>query len=178
MDTCLELLTIIHLAAGSSSTPFCHAASAAHSPANLYVTPLSFFGITLVILDTFLRLACYKALGSLFTFDLCIRPEHRLVTTFPYNIVRHPAYLGSLCLTAGLTFTGLTSGSWILECGVPHTAVGYWVVVLTGLVWWTFTAGVGWTRSIAEDEQMKKQFPGEWEVYAKRVRYWFVPGLI
>lgn len=49
---------------------------------------------------------------------------------------------------------------------------------MVGLVWWTFTAGVGWTRSVAEDKEMRKLAPEEWDAYAERVKYWFVPGLI
>ena len=39
-------------------------------------------------------------------------------------------------------------------------------------------AGVGYARAVAEDEQMKNRFGQEWERYATRVRYWFVPGLV
>ena len=38
--------------------------------------------------------------------------------------------------------------------------------------------GVGYARAIAEDEQMRNWFDEEWERYAMRVRYWFVPGLV
>ena len=41
-----------------------------------------------------LRLACYKTLGSLFTFELTLRSDHRLVTRGPYSFVRHPSYSG------------------------------------------------------------------------------------
>ena len=37
--------------------------------------------------------------------------------------------------------------------------------------------GVGCTRAIAEDEQMRIKFGEEWDRYAMKVRYWFVPGL-
>ena len=38
--------------------------------------------------------------------------------------------------------------------------------------------GVGYTRAIAEDEQMRNKFGEEWERYAMKVGYWFVPGLV
>jgi protein-S-isoprenylcysteine O-methyltransferase Ste14 len=155
------------------SSPFCPI-----TPANLYVTPLSILGILLVSFGTFIRLSCYKSLGDLFTFDLCVKPDHKLVTTGPYSFVRHPAYLGSLCLMAGLTFTGLTRGSWIVECAVPPSPTGRLILFAMASSWWIYTAGVGWTRCIAEDQQMRRMFPDEWDLYANRVRYWFVPGLV
>lgn len=130
-------------------------------------------------LGTFFRLRSYDALGSLFTFDLCVKPEHRLVTSGPYSFVRHPAYLGSLCLMVGLTFVGLTRGGWIIECAVgSHRTGPMFVMQCVWMSWWAYTAGVGYTRAVAEDEQMKNKFGEEWEEYAKRVRYWFVPGLV
>ena len=44
--------------------------------------------------------------------------------------------------------------------------------------WWVYTAGVGYARAIAEDEQMRNKFGEEWERYAMKVRYWYVPGLV
>lgn len=128
---------------------------------------------------TFIRLRSYEALGSLFTFDLCIKPEHRLVTSGPYSFVRHPAYLGSLCLMAGLTFVGLTHGSWIIECAVGSDRSGaMFATQCVWISWWVYTAGVGYTRAVAEDEQMRNRFGEEWERYAMKVRHWFVPGLV
>ena len=37
---------------------------------------------------------------------------------------------------------------------------------------------VGHMRAIAEDERMRNKFGQEWEHYAMKVRYWFVPGLV
>ena len=105
---------------------------------------------------TFMRLRSHEALGSLFTLDLCIKPEHRLVTSGQYSFVRHPAYLGSLCLMAGLTSVGLTHGSWIIECAVGSDRGG--VMFATRCVWISWRvhmAGVGYARAVAEDEQME-----------------------
>lgn len=40
------------------------------------------------------RLASYHSLGQLFTFELSIQDKHKLVTSGPYNIVRHPRSVG------------------------------------------------------------------------------------
>ena len=186
--TCaLEFLTIAHYHILQSthdspeliSSPFCPSSSHTGKLPYLSVTPTTLFGVFLMAFGTFVRLKCYKALGSLFTFDLCIKPEHRLVTSGPYGFVRHPAYLGSLCLMAGLTFVGLTRGSWIIECAVgSHRNGAMFAAQCAWISWWMYTAGVGYTRAVAEDEQMRNRFGEEWERYAMKVRYWFVPGLV
>ena len=127
----------------------------------------------------FMRLRSYEALGPLFTFDLCIKPEHRLVTPGPYSFVRNLAYLGSLYLMAGLTFVGLTRGGWIIECAVGSDRSGamfstQWVWI----TWWVYMAGVGYARAVAEDEQMENRFGQELEGHGTRVGYWFVLGLV
>ena len=100
------------------SSPFCPSSSHTGKSPYLSVTPVTLLGIFLAAFRNFARLHSYKALGSLFTFDLCIKPEHRLIISGRYGFVRHSAYLGSLYLMAGLTFVGLTDGSWIIECVV------------------------------------------------------------
>ena len=99
----------------------------------LSVTPTTLFGIALMAFGTCMRLRSYEALGPLFAFDLRTKPEHQLVTSGPYSFVRHPAYLGSLCLMTGLTFAGLTRGSWIIKCAVGSDWSG--AMFATQCVW-------------------------------------------
>jgi len=47
-------------------------------------------------------------LGRLFTFDVAIAADHRVVDTGPYRLIRHPAYTGSLLSYVGL---GLCAGN-------------------------------------------------------------------
>ena len=47
----------------------------------------------------------------------------------------------------------------------------------TWIPWWVYTAGVGYVKAIAEDEQMRNMFGEEWKHYAMEVRCWYVPGL-
>ncbi|KAJ7923243.1 hypothetical protein B0H13DRAFT_1477462, partial [Mycena leptocephala] len=57
-------------------------------------SPLVAIGTALIANGAILRLFCYRALGQYFTFKTAIARNHKLVTTGPYSIVRHPAYTG------------------------------------------------------------------------------------
>ncbi|KAG6825868.1 hypothetical protein H0H92_002039 [Tricholoma furcatifolium] len=68
----------------------------------LHLTPLSALGLFLIVFGTWLRMECYSAMKNLFTFEVSIRKDHKLVTTWPYNVVRHPSYSGMLAIHVGM----------------------------------------------------------------------------
>ena len=155
---------------------------AAARPSPIRPTYSFLAGLALVAAGTLLRLTCYRYLGTLFTFDLTLFPKHTLVTAGPYGFVRHPAYLGSLLVFLGLGLTDLSSGGWVAECvgagstyGSRGTLLAAWLVFAIWFSWW-LTVGV--RRARMEDAALKQQFGKEWEAYAARVRWWFVPGLL
>ncbi|THH21277.1 hypothetical protein EW146_g253 [Bondarzewia mesenterica] len=78
-------------------------------------------GSALAIAGAQLRLACYRALGSLFTFEMSIRNSHKLVTDGPYRYVRHPAYSGLIMTMLGEAVIQFGRGSWLRECGWMET---------------------------------------------------------
>ncbi|KAJ7709801.1 hypothetical protein B0H17DRAFT_915497 [Mycena rosella] len=154
----------------STRSPVCLA-----SRPNITITPWFCIGWTCVVLGTYIRLDCFRALDQFFTFDLTIHPEHRLITSGFYSYVRHPAYTGSLLITAGLSLSNLTNGNWSTECGpllIPYSGF------IIGASWFLWTLAVGLSRVDAEDKQMHKLFPQEWERWAANVPWWFIPGLI
>jgi protein-S-isoprenylcysteine O-methyltransferase Ste14 len=59
-------------------------------------------GSFMTALGGFIRYKCYKALGKMFTFEMSIQKDHKLVTSGPYNSVRHPGYTGVLFAMSGL----------------------------------------------------------------------------
>lgn len=154
------------------------------------LTPLAFLGVLSVVLGSYIRLDCFKALGTLFTFDLTIHPSHTLITSRFYAYVRHPAYTGSLLVVAGLIMTHLTAGSWLTELGplalaaqginaVLGTSVkGSILGAIVALAWWVWTMSVGVSRARAEDSQMKKLFGQDWDNWAADVAWWFFPGVL
>ncbi|KAJ7868342.1 hypothetical protein B0H14DRAFT_3585164 [Mycena olivaceomarginata] len=143
---------------------------------SLYTTPLFLVGVIAVILGACIRISCFHELGELFTFDLTIHPRHHLITSGLYAKVRHPAYTGSLIIIAGLAFSQLSPGSCLWELGPLHLAP--WSGPLIGAIWWLWMLGIGLNRAKSEDRQMRALFTEEWDAYAARVPYWFIPGVI
>lgn len=134
-------------------------------------------GCALCIFGGYLRGRCYRELGHMFTYQLSVRQKHRLVTTGPYAVVRHPSYTGMTMVAFGNLLCVLGPGSWVREIGVMQTTigrvfVGSWALVRIAI------AFLGMKRSSIEDEMMKKQFPDEWVEWSSRVRYKFIPGVI
>ncbi|PFH45538.1 hypothetical protein AMATHDRAFT_200517 [Amanita thiersii Skay4041] len=177
---CLLYISTLYPALPPSLSPFtpllCPATFiSTPQPPNLHLTALAFIGFLAVLLGTYIRLDCFRTLGHLFTFDLTIHPQHKLITARFYGYVRHPAYTGSLLLVAGIAFSHLTHGGWLTECGPlrPRGTAG----ILWG-VWWIWTLAVGVSRAYAEDRQMRKLFQDEWDAYAANVPWWFFPGIL
>ncbi|KAJ7774943.1 hypothetical protein B0H16DRAFT_1303911 [Mycena metata] len=155
---------------------------------DIRLTPWFCIGWTAVILGTYIRLDCFRTLtsanrhnadmagGQFFTFDLTVHREHKLVTDQGfYRYVRHPAYTGSLLITAGLSLSHMTRGNWSTECGpllIPFSGF------IIGSSWFLWTLAVGLSRVDAEDKEMRKLSPQEWDAWARDVPWWFLPGLI
>ena len=81
--------------------------------------------------------------------------DHRVVTSGPYAIVRHPGYLGAIL---GALVTPLMLGS-------------AWTFVPAGLAAALFVA-----RTALEDLMLRRKLPG-YEDYARHVRFRLLPGL-
>ncbi|KDQ52352.1 hypothetical protein JAAARDRAFT_40240 [Jaapia argillacea MUCL 33604] len=143
---------------------------------SLLPTPFFYAGIALSVIGALIRVTCYRTLGSQFTFDLSIAENHKLIQSDLYGWVRHPSYTGSMCLISGLTLVHLTNGGWLVQCGwVQPWSIG---VLAWWAIWWSYYIAVAITRGHAEDDQLRKVFKKEWEEYASRVPWWFVPGLV
>lgn len=79
-------------------------------------------------------------MGDMFTFEIKVQNEHRLVTWGPYAYVRHPSYTGLVMTFAGLALWQAAPGSWIRESGVLESDVGRAFVVFAAL--WNATMGM------------------------------------
>ncbi|KAJ8089712.1 hypothetical protein PM082_014980 [Marasmius tenuissimus] len=171
-----EILSYLFFLSPTVCASLPHGISSCSSPILPTTTPLFLIGTLSLLLGTWIRLDCFKALGKFFTFDLTVHEDHRLVTERFYGYVRHPSYTGSLLLVLGITLAHLTEGSWFI--GASNSSGGLALRLLGTGVWWVYCLSVGISRARAEDKQMHKSFGEEWERYRDRVWWWFLPGLL
>ena len=144
------------------------------SPATL--PPVFVLGCLATAASGALRLACYKTLGSLFTFELTLRSDHRLVTGGPYAFVRHPSYSGVVLGVLGTLLVHFGPGSWWAEAGWLGTLAGR-VYAICWCAMEAYVLSSIMARAPTEDALLKKQFGAEWDEWAARVPYRVIPGV-
>jgi len=121
------------------------------------------------------RVSCYRAMGRMFTFELTIRKEHKLITSGPYSIVRHPGYTALFMIMCGYSICLMGDGSWLRECSglaldgtVTRVLISLWALNLA------FVIAALISRTKVEDEMLKKEFR-EWDEWARQVPYRLLP---
>lgn len=148
----------------------------------LGVDSLSILGTVLCVYGWRFRSAAYAALGRHFTFELAVEKDQKLVTEYPYSIVRHPSYLGGFTTVVGANLVLFAARRGLLrEVLIPWyiqtrskllLAGGCSVVALQGI----FIVGLC-ARLSSEDRMLKGHFGKQWSDWATRVPYKLVPGL-
>jgi ATP-binding cassette, subfamily G (WHITE), member 2, SNQ2 len=145
-------------------------------PDGLRLSPLSIVGLLSISLGALLRVWCYRVMKDLFTFEITIREDHRLVKNGPYSVVRHPSYAAVLALEIGIFCWYSSHGSWLRESGVLDSVIGKIFFGIFAMM----TVGIRVAllkRATIEDMALKKRFGKEWEEWAHRVPYAIVPGV-
>lgn len=148
----------------------------AHSSTIGAMSPTYLLGALLVISGSLIRLRCFQEMGRHFTFRLSLHKDHKLCTTGPYSIIRHPGYTGAWCLMLGQSLTLAGSGSW-------WAGVGGWKSGPLGKVYGVLLVAcvVAYSRILPrmfqEDEYLRKEFKEEWEQWARKVPYRLLPGV-
>ncbi|TFK84028.1 hypothetical protein K466DRAFT_497326 [Polyporus arcularius HHB13444] len=142
----------------------------------LRLTPASVAACLLAISGGLLRRWCHRTLGRFFTLEVGIQDGHKLVTSGPYGIVRHPAYIGGLLMIAGNFMLLLSRGSFFTESGLRSTWVGK-VIATTVVAHLTWVAVGSLYRTRTEDELMKREFGKSWEEWSQKTPYRILPFL-
>ncbi|KAI6039159.1 hypothetical protein EDC04DRAFT_3090347 [Pisolithus marmoratus] len=143
------------------------------------LSPTFLSGICLTIAGSLLRRHCYRVLGRFFTFELSIREDHKLVTSGPYSIVRHPSYTGCIFIQVGQIMVLFDDNSWLVACsGLLPVYADSMVGVLWAARVFLLSVGYAWViRMNNEDVMLQKSFGKEWREWAKKVPYRLFPGI-
>lgn len=125
-------------------------------------------------------------MGKHFTYELSVKKDHRLITDYPYSVVRHPGYTGSMVAAAGMNLTLFgAEGTFIrdilgarlgLSALADHPKIAVAVMVGIGTAQALIVTAL-MARVPKEDEMMRKEFGKEWDDWAKRVPYKLIPGI-
>ena len=141
---------------------------------DISVTPVWLSGCLLMIAGGLLRLSCYRTMDRFFTWDLAIKDDHKLITSGPYAIVRHPGYIAAAMIGVGTLMCHLGKGSWFFSYGGLETFLGKaFALAWSSLV--IFTPAMLCSRVNVEDEVLHKQFGHVWEDYARKTPYKLIP---
>ena len=141
------------------------------------LTSAAAVGIPLGIAAGALRGRCYRELGKYFTFEMSVAKDHRLVTTGPYSIVRHPGYVGTILTHISVLLLHATRGSWVRESGLLRHFPGKMGVAFFGIAF-GMAASALLMRMKAEDEELRIRFGDKWDAWAAKVRYMIIPGVL
>ncbi|KAG9310931.1 hypothetical protein JVU11DRAFT_8804 [Chiua virens] len=180
-DWCPSILSkpILHLLVPGSATP-------ATLIAFTWLTPTFVCGTLLALSGTLLRMHSFRTLGPRFTFELAIRPSHKLVTDGIYGVVRHPSYTGALGSTIGMFLCMLDHhGVWTAwartivggSASASRNTSGTAFLVCVSAA--TLAPIIMWINKRMDNEErmLEKNFGDEWRSWAKRVPYLLIPGV-
>lgn len=106
-----------------------------------------YIGIVLLASGFVLMHWAEAALENLFSVEVTIQKSHRLITSGPFRLLRHPRYLGIILLITGIA---LVFRSWL--------AILLVITLLPVLI----------VRIHDEDALMHAQFGGEWRHWAEK----------
>lgn len=146
---------------------------------SLHSTPITptFLACNLAVaIGGALRFYCISTLGKFWSFQLSVRKEHRLVTSGPYSVVRHPSYTGCLLQSVGVIVMYGSPGSWMWRSGILQVPFMTALAVI-GCLMYTMSVWISITRPAIEDKMLQRAIGEDWENWAKVVKYRLLPGI-
>jgi protein-S-isoprenylcysteine O-methyltransferase len=118
--------------------------------------PTFYTAIACIWVGMALRLWAVATLGRFFRTSVFMLTDHRLVTSGPYRLLRHPSYTGALITMVGV---GLAIGNWLS------------ILVAFGCMFVAFAA-----RIRVEERALAEQFGADFAAHKRRT--WAVLPLI
>jgi protein-S-isoprenylcysteine O-methyltransferase Ste14 len=145
-------------------------------PDCIRLTPTTTFAMILMVLGSAIRYWCFREMGRYFTFHVTLFKDHKLVTTGPYSIVRHPSYTGAIFLGVGQVIWYTARGSWVRESMIYQIKLSWFLIAPVILSIFLALACIP-RRMPVEDATLKKAFGKAWDEWAKAVPYRLFPGV-
>ena len=133
-------------------------------------------GTVLMSLGGVLRVRSYRHLGRYFTLRLSIKRDHRLVTSGPYGVVRHPSYTAIMLYMLGIVFAHLGPASIFSELGLWRRPLGMALGLCQVLNILVAFATI-FKRVVKEDAVLKEQFGDDWVAWRERTPRRLFPGI-
>ena len=171
----LEVLTTLAQQFPANMTPqvLGNVLFAGKQPMDVQLTPTFVLGTMCIAFAALVRKACYRYMGRMFTFELSIRDDHKLITDGPYAMVRHPGYGAMYVHIAGLVLCQLGDGSWWAQYGIySGVGRGLGLTVMGQLVAFmlAFLARVD-----LEDRTLESTFKEQWYRWREKTPYKLFP---
>jgi len=153
---------------------------------NQQLPPSALLSLGLIIFGGITRASCHRRLGSMFTWEASILKTHKLITSGPYQFVRHPSYTGLASVALGYTCFLWTEGTVARECFIgsafppafnSNSAFGiiYALYIMTHYI---DVVVFLFRRSFVEDKMLKKEFGKDWDEWARNVPYNVIPYIL
>lgn len=107
---------------------------------------LRFAGVFILACGGFFAFGSAMTLGKQYSTEITIQKDHRLITSGPYRVIRHPRYLGAIGMALGYA---LLFRSWL--------GLGLTILLMAAFI----------LRIKGEEKMMRAEFGAEWDDYAR-----------
>jgi len=134
-------------------------------------------GCSISIAGSILRVWSQRSLGRFFTWEVSVRPGHRLYTGGPYSFVRHPSYTALIMSCCGQALLLRARHTFLNECTKWSYPLLTWIGLGFMSIWEIILVGSVLNRTVTEDRVLKREFGKEWVDWSQRARYRVLPGI-
>jgi protein-S-isoprenylcysteine O-methyltransferase Ste14 len=115
---------------------------------NWSYTTVGWLGLIVMLSGLAMRYWAAKTLGEFYTRTLQVTEGQKIINQAPYNVIRHPGYLGTLLMEIG---AGLAVMNWVVLLAA----------VVIGITSRAYRIGV-------EEKMLEASFGGEYKMYSDK----------